>query len=263
MSRPAPDSPIDLTAVVLTLDEERHLPACLESLAWAPRTLVFDSGSTDGTVAIARRAGARVLRHPFENYSRQRQAALEAVETPWVLFVDADERVSSALAAEVSRAVEEAEHAGYWLPRRNVFWGHALRGGGWWPDRQLRLLSVGHSRYDPERAVHEQAEVRGTTGVLSAPLEHINYESRPEFRAKQRAYARMEAGRRAALVGAPPARALLLQPARELKRRLLHLGGWRDGLLGLWLCAMMGYYEWLTLREQRMIARSTSRRIEG
>jgi glycosyltransferase involved in cell wall biosynthesis len=245
-----------LTVIVLTLDEERHLPDCLASLAWASRVLVFDSGSRDDTVALARAAGAQVRVHPFENYSRQRQAALDSAASAWVLFVDADERVMPELAAQVRRAVDEGEHDAYWLPRRNLFWGNALRGGGWWPDHQLRLLRVSACRYDPARAVHELAEVQGSTGKLTAPLTHINYESSQEFRLKQRAYARMEAARRASLFGRPRTRSLILQPLREFRRRFVQLGGWRDGRLGLWLCAMMAVSEWRTLREQAQIAQT-------
>ena len=90
-----------LTAVVLTYNEEKHLPDCLRSLAWAPEVLVFDSFSTDNTVALARAAGARVAQRTFDHYAGQRQAALEAAASEWVLFVDADERVPAALADEI------------------------------------------------------------------------------------------------------------------------------------------------------------------
>jgi glycosyltransferase involved in cell wall biosynthesis len=243
-----------LTVIVLTLDEARHLPDCLASLAWAQRILVFDSGSQDDTVALARAAGAQVQVHPFENYSRQRQAALDHAESEWVLFVDADERVTPELADQVQRAVDQDVHDAYWLPRRNLFWGNALRGGGWWPDHQLRLLRVSACRYDPARAVHELAEVQGSTARLTAPLSHINYESAEEFRLKQRTYALMEAQRRASQFGRPRTRSLILQPLREFRRRFVQLGGWRDGRLGLWLCAMMAASEWRTLREQIRIA---------
>lgn len=236
-----------LTAVVLTRDEAEHLPDCLASLAFADEVLVVDSESTDATRDIARRMGARVVVHRFENFSRQRQAALGLVATPWVLFVDADERVSPGLAAEVRRAVAHAGDgegaAGYWIPRENAFWGHRLRGGGWWPDRQLRLLAVARARYDPDRAVHEVAEVEGTTDSLDAPLVHLNYASWAEFRAKQRAYARLEAGRRVAEDQRWRPRHLVTRPLREAWRRYVVLSGWRDGPLGLALALAMGWYE--------------------
>ncbi len=240
-----------LTAVVLTLNEAPHLPDCLRSLkALGCPVLVLDSCSQDGSQAIARAAGARVEERAFVNYSVQRQAALDLVTTPWLLFVDADERVSEALAAAVGRAIgrdDAAAPAAYWIARRNDFWGHALQGGGWWPDHQLRLLRVARARYAPERAVHELAEVDGPLGRIDEPLLHLNYESWSEFWAKQRAYARLEAGRRRAAGLRPRPHHYLLQPLREFRRRFFTLGGYRDGLLGLRLCLAMGAAEGLTL----------------
>jgi len=270
-----------VTAVVLTLDEARHLPDCLASLSWADDVVVLDSGSTDGTADIARTAGARVAVHPFENYSRQRQHALSLVATPWVLFVDADERVSPALAAEVREVLGAAEteaatvggstagesptddpSAGdlargepmtngsavaYWIPRVNDFWGRRLRGGGWWPDHQLRLLRVDRVRYDPDRAVHEVAAVAGPTGHLTEPLVHLNYDDLVEFRAKQAAYAVLDARRRRAEGQRVRPHNLVLQPLREFWRRYWILEGWRDGIAGWLLCSLMAWYELRTL----------------
>src|SRR5215213_4298997 len=132
-----------LTAVVLTRNEERHLPACLASLAWAPAVVVFDSYSTDGTVAVAQAAGARVVQRVFDNYAGQRQAALAAVESEWVLFVDADERVPPALAAEIQSVLAPtgtpvAPTPAWWIPRHNYIFGTLTLHAGWYPDYQLR-----------------------------------------------------------------------------------------------------------------------------
>jgi len=236
-------APAAITAVVLTRDEAEHLPGCLASLGFADAVLVVDSESRDATRDIARASGARVVVHRFVNFSRQRQAALAHVATPWVLFVDADERVPPALAAEARRAASSGAAAGYWIPRENLFWGHRLRGGGWWPDRQLRLLDVARARYDPDRAVHEVAEVDGPTAALDSPLVHLNYASWAEFRAKQRAYARLEAVRRTAAGERWKPQHVVTRPAREAWRRYVTLSGWRDGWLGIALALAMAWYE--------------------
>lgn len=248
---PRTDPRPGVTAIVLTLDEAEHLPGCLATLGFADGVIVVDSGSRDATCAIAAAAGATVAVHPFVNYSRQRQHALTLSPTRWVLFVDADERVPPALADAVRRAVGAADGdgavCGYWIPRRNLFWGRALRGGGWWPDRQLRLLDAGRAHFDPDRAVHERAALDGPSGVLDHPLEHLNYASWAEFRAKQRRYAALDAERRRAEGWRFRPRQLVGQPLRVLFDRFVRLGGWRDGGLGLALALHMAWYEVRTL----------------
>ncbi len=243
MSRPA------ISAVVLAYNEERHLPACLATLDWADELLVVDSGSTDRTPEIARAAGARVEHRPFTHFGDQRQAALDMASGDWVFFVDADERVPAALAEEVRGAVARTgPEVGWWVPRRNFFWGHEVRYAGWAPDYQLRLLRKGHARYDRSALVHEVAKLDGPTGRLRTPLIHLNYDSWAEFWAKQRAYAPYEARRRRLQGQRCRPWTFLLQPGREFYRRFVVWRGYRDGRLGLGLCLLMACYEVLVCR---------------
>lgn len=231
-----------LTAIVLTYNEEKHLGDCLASLAWADERLVFDSHSTDRTVEIARAAGARVVQRRFDNYAGQRQAALAATPSEWVLFVDADERVPAALAAEIQRVLNQPE-SGWWIPRDNYIFGRLTRHAGWYPDYQLRLLRREHARYDPDRPVHELVLLDGPAGRLQTSLTHINYESPAEFAAKQSYYARYDAGRlRQTGVRARPHH-LVSMPLRQFWWRYVTLAGWRDGLHGLRLSLLMGRFE--------------------
>src|SRR5581483_8822710 len=116
--------------------------------------LVLDSESTDRTREVAAAYTDRVLVQRFENFSRQRNRALAAARGEWVFFVDADERASPALAAEVRRAVAGTDLAGYWVPRRNIILGRWIRHAGWYPDYQLRLLRRDCAHYDEAREVH-------------------------------------------------------------------------------------------------------------
>jgi (heptosyl)LPS beta-1,4-glucosyltransferase len=233
---------MNLTAVVLTLNEERHLPDCLASLTWAPRVVVFDCFSTDRTLAIARAAGAQVMQREWDNYAGQRNAALAAVDSEWVLFVDADERVTPELALEV-QSVLDAPQAGWWIPRHNYLFGRLTLHAGWYPDFQLRLLRRAVAHYDPTRPVHELVLLNGEAGHLRAPFIHHNYDRVSEFVAKQDAYAAYDAerlrlhGQRARL------RNFLLQPLRQFYWRFVTLEGWRDGWHGLRLSLLMGLFE--------------------
>lgn len=244
MNSPLPPSPAHrLSAVVLTRNEARHIAACISSLlSWVDAVVVWDSGSSDATTELARRAGALVVQRPFDNYAAQRQAALDTINAEWVLFVDADERATPALAAEVQAAIAHGDAAGYWIPRRNWIVGHEMRGGGFTPDHQLRLMRRGRARYVAEREVHEVVALDGSEGFLAEPLLHFNYDTWAQFHAKQRSYAAYEARILASRGVRPKLHNFVLQPLREFRRRFITLEGWRDGLHGLRLALLLAWY---------------------
>lgn len=238
----------ELTGVILTHDEAHNVQDCIATLAWADAVLVFDSFSTDDTVALAREAGARVEQHAFENYGAQRDAALAAAATEWVFFVDADERVTPELAEEIRVRIEGPER-GWWVPRHNYIFGRLTRGAGWYPDYQLRVLHRESARYDPARPVHELVILDGEAGYLEHPLIHFNYDDVAQFHAKQRAYTAFEAQRRYAEGLLPKPWTPVSGALRHLWWRFVSEQGYRDGLHGLRLSLFMAYYEFETWRE--------------
>lgn len=241
-----------LSVAIIARDEAQHIGKALASVAHvADEMLVLlDARTTDATAEIAHAHGARVVVEPWRGFPAQRNRALDMCNGEWVLFLDADERVTPELAEEIRDVVsarsphETLPHfSGYSIPRYNQFFGKTVRGGGWYPDRQLRLLRRTHAHYDETRLVHELVQLDGETGLLNGHLMHINIERMDEFWRKQTSYALHEAqtlyleGRRARwrnFVGAP---------AREFVRRYIQLGGWRDGMLGLILCGALAYFE--------------------
>lgn len=265
-----------LVALILTKNEAENITDCVSALlGWTDAVIVWDSGSTDATQQLAYLAGANVIERPFDNYAAQRQAALDTVNADWVLFIDADERVTPALRDEILRAVEipTPSHAadedaagaqdntstsridGYWIPRRNFIAGKETRGGGFYPDYQLRLLRRANARYVSEREVHEIVEVDGAEGYLKEPLVHYNYRTWSQFHDKQRGYARYEARILRSRGIRPRPHNFILQPLREFRRRFITLGGWRDGIQGLRLALLLAWYYgfkpyWLLLRER-------------
>jgi (heptosyl)LPS beta-1,4-glucosyltransferase len=231
-----------LAAVILTKNEEHNITDCLHSLSWADRLCVLDSGSTDSTVELARQAGADVQQRPFVNYADQRNAALEMFAAQWILFVDADERATPELGAEVRRAIEKESAVGWWVPRRNYIWGRWIRHAGWYPDYQLRLLKRGSACYDPTREVHEIVQLDGPAGHLQNPLTHYNYATVRQFLRRQDFYATYEASVLVKQDIHPRPHSLVVQPLRELWRRYITLQGYKDGAHGLLLSLLMGYY---------------------
>jgi (heptosyl)LPS beta-1,4-glucosyltransferase len=247
-----------LAAVVLTRNEERHIGDCLDSLAWADERVVFDDFSSDRTAEIAQAKGARVLRHTLQNWAAQRQAALAAVEAEWILFVDADERVTPALAEEVRQVIGYEDHrarTGWWIPRHNYMLGHRMRGGGWYPDHQLRLLRRDRAHYDPAHPVHEIVILEGEAGYLQCPLVHYNYDTVAQFRRKMGRYTILEAEILYKEGTQVHPWTYVTMPLREFWRRFVTLEGYRDHVYGLLFCALMGWYTWITYRRLRRLRR--------
>lgn len=243
---PKPNSP-ELTAVILTLNEAAHIEACVDSLAWADKVVVYDSYSDDGTDRLAQETGALVLQNKFENYAQQRNAALDAIDTDWVFFVDADERGTPLLGEEIREVIACRTEAGWYVPRHNYIFGKLTLGAGWYPDYQLRLLKYGNARY--ERPVHEIAEVDGEIGYLRNTLIHYNYRNSDHFHAKQRAYSSYDASILKKDGVRPKPHNFILQPLRQFWWRYVTLRGYQDGLHGIRLSLYMMYYEWVKYRK--------------
>ncbi len=236
---------MNLTGIILTRNEESHIAECVRSLWFCDEVIVFDSYSDDQTTSIAEINGARVIEHAFLNYASQRNAALSAVgeDVDWVLFVDADERVSSELAEEILQAIAEPDYAGWQVPRHNYIFGKLTLGAGWYPDYQTRLLRVGQAHYDPNRQVHELVVLDGPLGTLQQPLTHYNYTDKDQFHRKQRAYSLYDAKILFEAGVQPKIQNYILQPLRQFWWRFVTLEGYRDGWHGLYLSMMMGFYE--------------------
>lgn len=230
-----------LTAVILTLNEERNIRDCLASVSWADELVVFDSYSTDQTVQLAKGAGAHVIQYPFENYGAQRDAALVALTAEWVFFVDADERATPELEEEIRSALDRPER-GWWVPRHNYIFGRLTLGAGWYPDYQLRLLHRTSARYDPKRPVHEEVILNGDSGHLQNPLIHYNYDNLADFIRRQEKYTDFEAGIQFEAGRRPKPWTYITGPLRQFWWRFVILQGYRDGVHGLRLSALMAYY---------------------
>lgn len=236
---------MQLAAIVLTKNEEQHVGTCLASLAWAERRVVFDSFSTDRTCEIARAQGAEVMQHPFSDYAAQRNAALAAVEAEWIFFVDADERATPDLAAEITQIVtgaagSGAEIVGWYVPRHNYLFGKLTRGAGYWPDYQMRLLKRGRSRYD--RPASEIVELEGQSGYLQSALLHYNYETVAQFHQKQTFRIDFEVANLHERGEKCEFYSPYYMAVRHFWWRYVTLQGYRDGLHGVRLCLLLAYY---------------------
>jgi glycosyltransferase involved in cell wall biosynthesis len=163
---------VRLSAVVITKNEARNIEACLDSLAFCDQRIVVDGGSEDGTASLAQAKGASVtIAEEWTGFGPQKNLALSLATGEWVLSIDADERVSQDLAAEIRRVITEGLAEGYEMPRLSTFCGRAMRHSGWYPDYVLRLFRRSRGRFSHD-LVHERVICDGQVGRLTEPLTH-------------------------------------------------------------------------------------------
>jgi glycosyltransferase involved in cell wall biosynthesis len=240
-----------LSVAIVALNEEERLRACLESVAWADELVVVDSGSSDKTVAIAREFTDRVLFHAWEGYGAQKNFTLGLCHGDWLLSLDADERVSEPLRAEiVATLAADPPPAGFAIPRQNFFQGVWIRHGGWYPDYQLRLFRRGRGTFTTS-AVHESVRVEGAVGRLRAPLVHQSYRGIEDFVARANRYSELAARQLAAAGRGGSLVDLLLRPAWRFVSMYLLRGGFLDGGRGLTLAALYAHYVFLRAAKVR------------
>jgi glycosyltransferase involved in cell wall biosynthesis len=244
-----------LTAIVPTYNEESNILDCLASLSFADEILVVDSFSTDGTVEVARPIPkVRVLQHAYEGNGPQCNWAMDRASHSWILVVDADERVTPALAQEIGALLQSGPAADiYRLRRDNVFLGRVMKGSGWGRDRLARLFRRAAARY-PERRVHADIEAPAAAPTLAAPLLHHTFRSFDHYLEKLDRYARWGAEDLAAQGRRSGPAKVALRPGWRFLRSWIVEGGIRDGMRGLLVCGLQSYgvfLKWARLWEMQ------------
>lgn len=175
-----------LSVTVIALNQEAKLGPCLSSVSIADEIVLVDTGSTDGTLEVARRYTDRIFTTTWQGFGRTKNFALDQARGDWVLSLDTDERVPPALQEEILAVVQaDGPLAGYRVPRKNYVGDHWVRHLGWYPDYTLRLFRRGQGRFR-DREVHEEVLVDGPVGFLTTPLEHYSYNNWPPARSSSR-----------------------------------------------------------------------------
>lgn len=232
---------MNLSAVILTKNEELNIADCLRHLDWAGQIVVLDAGSVDQTKQLVQSAKAEWHEHPFQDFADQRNYAMTLCRHDWILFIDADERVSSALADEIQTVLDKLPRA-YAIPRQNFFFGKRLKYSGSVEDAPVRLFPQGSGSW--RQPVHEYFETSLPVSKLNAPLLHHTTRDLDHYLSKVRTYVPLEVrtmqvkGRRAHwwdILIRPPAKFLFLY---IIKRGLL------DGWAGLQFAVLSMYYDY-------------------
>ena len=233
-----------LTVTVITRNESANILPALESVSWADEVVVIDANSTDDTVVLARQRTGRVFVRDWPGYSAQKNFAAEQASHDWILSLDADERVTPALAGEIQSLLgDEPPARGYRIPRVSYYLGRWIRSTDWYPDFQLRLYDRRVSTW--AGAVHEGVEVKGAVGRLRSHLEHRPYRDISHHLLTIDRYTTLaaqqmrERGKTVGVAG------VAFRPVGAFLRNYLVRGGWRDGSVGFVVSVLNSYYVFL------------------
>ena len=239
-----------ITATIITLNESEHIGAACESVSWADEIVVVDSGSTDDTQKIAQAAGARVIEHPWPGFAAQKQFAAEQASHEWIFSLDADERVSDELRAAILelRQADPSQLAdGYSIARRAFYMGRWIRGGGWYPDRQLRLYKKPRGHWEGAH-IHESVQLDHDARLSELTGDILHYpgsDAAEHHRLIGERYAPLaarqmfEQGRRTS-----PLKIAVVGPSAFV-RSLILKGGFRDGLAGFSIARFASHHAFL------------------
>ena len=238
----------ELSVIIITKNEAANMRDCLASVAFADEIIVVDSGSSDGTVEICRELGAKVFVHAdWPGFGPQKNRALSYASHEWVFAIDADERVTPELEAQLKSAIR-GEYDGYFVPRLSQFCGRFIRHSGWYPDYVLRLFKRLHARFSDD-VVHEQVILLGRSAKLRSPLLHYTYLNLADVERKTVQYATAGAqqsfarGRRAHVWDAP------IRGAWAFVRTYLLRAGFLDGSAGFNIARMNARTTYLKYRQ--------------
>jgi glycosyltransferase involved in cell wall biosynthesis len=240
-----------LSVTIVTRNEAAHIEAALQSVSWADERIVIDAESSDDTVAIARRSATSVLVRPWPGYGAQKNFAASLARNDWILSIDADERVTPDLGAEIRRTLGSNPGVhGFQVPRITYHLGRWIRSTDWYPDYQLRLYDRRHGRWN-DRRVHESVTLDGSAGRLRGELQHLAYRDLSHHLETIDRYTTLaarqmfEEGRRASALD------LLVHPPAAFLRNYVLRAGFRQGSTGLIISLVNSYYVMLKFAKLR------------
>jgi glycosyltransferase involved in cell wall biosynthesis len=223
-----------LSAIVIAKNEEKKITECLDSLSWADEVIVVDTGSTDKTIDIAKKKKARVVLSTKGSFSNWRNKGAREAKGDWLLYVDADERVTPKLKKEILSVINcQSPITAYAIPRRNFILGKEMKHGGWWPDYVKRLFKKEKFK-KWEGELHEEPCFQGKLGHLKNPLIHLKHDNLEEMVEKTNEWSEIEA-RLMHQAGHPPMNILrfLGAMAREFWLRMIKEKAFLDGSKGV------------------------------
>ena len=232
---------VELSAIVIAKNEAKNIDECLKSISFVDEIVFVDTGSEDETVTIAKKYTGKVFVTEWKGYAGTKQYALEKATGKWILWLDADERITPRLAFEIREVIKNTSLAGFRMPRKAFFLGRWIKHGGWYPGYVVRLFLKEKARFGEER-VHERLIIDGPIGTLKAPILHYTDNSIHHYFEKFNVYTTLAAkdlSERGKSISIPE---ILFRSIHMFFKMYLLRAGFLDGMEGFILAVFSSFY---------------------
>ncbi len=241
----------NLSALIITLNEEVHMKELLLDLDFANEVVVIDSFSTDRTKEIATAfKNVRFIENTFVNFTSQRNFAIDQAKNNWILFIDADERLTPELKNEILETINKDEDiCAYLFYRKFYFKNHILNFSGWQTDKIFRLFKKDKVRYTYKRLVHEKLDVNGKIGTFKNKLIHYSYNEYKNYKNKMKTYGNLKAQEKFLVSYKPSLIKSFFHPIYTFLYQFIIRLGFMDGKKGVIICYLNAYSVHIRYRE--------------
>nr|WP_315221023.1 glycosyltransferase family 2 protein [uncultured Flavobacterium sp.] len=247
-----------LSVLIITLNEELYIKSLLKDLDFADEIIVIDSYSSDKTITIVESfKNVKLIQNTFEDFTTQRNFALEKASNNWILFIDADEKLSPQLKSEIITTINNPNPASAYLVYRTfMFKNTKLRFSGWQTDKIFRLFDKSKCKYTTEKLVHEKLEIKGEIAILKNKLIHYSYTNFDDYKAKMKRYGMLKAREKFKKGHQPSFIMMLLHPIYTFLYQFIIRLGFLDRRNGIIICYLNAYSVFIRYKELKKITSS-------
>ena len=245
----------NLSVLIITLNEERHIKSLLENIDFADEIIVIDSFSKDKTVEIINTfTNVKLIQNQFINYTSQRNFALDQAKNDWILFIDADEKLTPNLKSEILKTIEDNNSVNAYLIHRTfMFKNKKLHFSGWQTDKIFRLFKKEKAQYPLQKIVHEKLVVNGTTGKLKNKLIHFSYKDYSSYKQKMVYYGKLKAIEEFNKGTKPSFFHFYIRPLYQFVYQYIIRLGIFDGKKGIIICFLNAYSVYIRFQELKKL----------
>jgi glycosyltransferase involved in cell wall biosynthesis len=244
-----------ITGLVITYNEEKNIEEVIRNLNFVDEIIIVDSNSTDDTINIINKySHVKLIINKFENFSNQRNLAIQNASNPWILFLDADERITPELKKEILETVKKPNpKSAYFFYRKFMFQNTPLLFSGWQTDKNIRLFQKEKAVYISDKLVHEKLDVTGEIGVLKNKLIHFSYSDYDSYKLKMQYYGRLKARELYEKGAKPTLFHFIIKPLYKFIHSFIIRLGFIDRKRGLIICYLNAYSIYFRYKELKKL----------